>query len=355
MDARHLLVAGLFAALLLAGCTGPGGDSDGDGLPDVDEEEPREIKIRTADGVEWRNVTSDPNVVDTDDDGLSDFDEFQQGTDPRAVDTDGDRLLDGGNVTGPSADLQMALDEANVVRIDGVWVGEQGYCPSGGSLDPTNWDSARPQGNGLSDGEEVLGWNATPRDESYHVRSNPCLRDTDGDGLHDRLERERSTDPTDSDTDGDGVDDRFDADPLWDLHVTFELDTIELKQDKDTGGGADIRIDVQVDALRDTVWENVSQTGTYQLGEAWTGVDVDDESPEYHQKEAPVFLQAVDGDDLDDDDPIAITADGNQASLTVDLFEETVRLDGSVVGTDGSGSIEGADARITFGYETVRE
>jgi len=41
-----------------------------------------------------RGVTSDPDVADTDGDGLSDAQEMNLGFDPRNVDTDGDQLSD---------------------------------------------------------------------------------------------------------------------------------------------------------------------------------------------------------------------------------------------------------------------
>jgi hypothetical protein len=63
---------------------GVAGDSDGDGLPDQLEAE----------------LGTDPSDTDTDDDGLSDGDEYyvhQTGT--RNPDTDGDGILDGDEIT----------------------------------------------------------------------------------------------------------------------------------------------------------------------------------------------------------------------------------------------------------------
>lgn len=96
--------------------------------------------------------------ADTDEDGLTDFDEEEIGTDPEDSDTDGDLLDD--------------FDE---------------YA---GETDPTDADT---DDDGIDDGEEQLTWGTDPADA-----------DTDGDGLSDGDEvLLHDTDPTDSD---DGLD-----------------------------------------------------------------------------------------------------------------------------------------------------
>lgn len=358
MDGPRFLIVALAAALMLAGCTGAGNDPDGDGLPTADEEDRRQIQVETAQGVVTRNVTSDPEVADTDGDGLNDFDELKLGTDPRDVDTDGDGLADGPNLTNPGSDVLTSLQEAGVIQQDGVWLGEADLCADG-SLDPADWDSDSPQldgeGDGLGDGAEIEGWTATPRNQAYGVTSDPCLRDTDGDDLDDSLEKERSTDPREPDTDGDGAEDRLDADPHWDLHLTFTLDAVELKQDMDTEGGADLRFSVQVGPERGRFWRNVSSTGTYELGETFSEVDVEDQSPGYLEKEVPVFVSVLDEETASDPEPVAITPDGNTATLQVHLFDETVTRNGESVGSGGSGGVAGADAAVDFSFQTVRK
>ena len=44
------------------------------------------------------NWSSDPNDADSDDDGLSDGEEINQGTDPTNADTDGDGVNDGDEI-----------------------------------------------------------------------------------------------------------------------------------------------------------------------------------------------------------------------------------------------------------------
>ncbi|GJM21461.1 MAG: hypothetical protein DHS20C15_13760 [Planctomycetota bacterium] len=85
--------------------SGSGGspfDFDGDGLSDALETAGWVIVVDEqgygpeAEGslLTLRTVTSNPNLADTDGDGLGDLEEFVIGSDPRAVDTDGDTLSD---------------------------------------------------------------------------------------------------------------------------------------------------------------------------------------------------------------------------------------------------------------------
>ena len=79
--------------------TGPTGDelidSDGDGLTDNEELIGWVVAYKVVGGAEYvRDVTSDPFVADTDDDGLDDLQEQRLSTDPRDADTDRDTLED---------------------------------------------------------------------------------------------------------------------------------------------------------------------------------------------------------------------------------------------------------------------
>lgn len=73
-------------------------DTDGDGLSDGQEIEGWSIQIvwantREPEG-ELYKVAPDPLLVDTDFDGVTDFNESKNGSDPRKADTDGDFILD---------------------------------------------------------------------------------------------------------------------------------------------------------------------------------------------------------------------------------------------------------------------
>jgi hypothetical protein len=123
------------------GVTGPGVDSDGDGLADALEQAGWTVQVRLADGrTTSRVVTSDPFLPDTDGDGVEDADEAIYGTDPRNADTDGDGLTD--------------FQELNQIYSE-----------------PTDQDS---DGDGLVDGLEF-----------DFFRTSPILADTDGDQLLD--------------------------------------------------------------------------------------------------------------------------------------------------------------------------
>ncbi len=154
---------------------------------------------------------TDPNIADTDKDGISDGTEVRGSnpTNPLNPDTDKDGLCDGSNSV-------------------------EGACVSGedknnnGQLDSgeTNPNKADTDGDGLTDGTEVLGENPT----------NPLNPDTDGDGLCDgnnNVEKrcmpgedknnngridDGETDPNNPDTDNGGVPDGYEVqhgmDPL---------------------------------------------------------------------------------------------------------------------------------------------
>ncbi len=144
-----------------------GGDLDGDGLPDVWEEQVFGNTGQTA-------------ASDFDGDGLSNGDEFRFGADPTLADTDGDGLEDGEETS---------------------------------SDPPTNPLLADTDGDGLSD---LVESNSGVFQGSHDTGTDPTLADTDGDGLSDGVETgtgvfvdatDTGTSPLLADTDGDGVSD----------------------------------------------------------------------------------------------------------------------------------------------------
>lgn len=162
----------ILALLMLAlnGCSGSdsagaslGLDGDNDGLSNVEETEGWDILVdlngyarpgnsgETA-HLETRHVTSDPNVADTDNDGLDDAEERRVQSDPRRADTDGDGLTD-------YEEVRVYDSIPNSVDSDGDARGEA--------------EMAGVPRSTLFDGEEVAR------------SSSPILTDTDADGMSD--------------------------------------------------------------------------------------------------------------------------------------------------------------------------
>jgi hypothetical protein len=188
-------------------------DDDGDGLVNRVEEIGWEVvwypvgtDPEDPSTASTRNVMSDPNLFDTDGDGLSDLeeletcrdrnddgvcspDEYFGPLDPRDADTDGDGLTDLEELNG----VPFLADSANPVRY----------------TDPLVADT---DGDGRNDGDEVrTPWLVDVEGQgAYEVYSDPLRADADGDGLTDLEELQLSggaTDPNLADTDGDGLED----------------------------------------------------------------------------------------------------------------------------------------------------
>lgn len=167
-------------------------DTDGDGL---------------LDGEEFLTYHSNPLKQDSDDDGLDDNKEVMETkTDPSKADTDSDGLLDGEELArktdpkNPDSDSDGLLDGDEVKKYE------------------TNPLVADTDGDGLSDGDEVQTYNTNPKakdsdgdglsdgDEVNTYKTNPAQEDSDSDGLKDGLEvNTYKTDPSNPDTDGDSL------------------------------------------------------------------------------------------------------------------------------------------------------
>lgn len=339
----HVLALALLLSLTLAGCsmfggTDPESDDDGDGLSARVETTPRAIVIETSDGSRTIQVTSDPDVADTDGDGLEDFDEMVRKTNPRDADTDGDGLLDGSNVTlDPSSELAVLWRERGILESSegsGVFLGEFPVCAPA-RLKPELFSSDRPLSDGLGDGDELRGWSVTLRGESRFVQGDPCTADADSDGANDRLERDMGTDPRDPDTDMDGAIDGYDADPLWNLMIAFG--------------------DVETDAANATVtllFQSGANEARADSGDAKVLLDVNDTSTRRDSFVTDVLVTAL---DADSGDPVSVFPNGAQAVLTLDLVTgETVAADGASI-EDGVLRYVGADGSASFAWATERQ
>lgn len=188
------------------------GDADEDGLTNAQEAE----------------LGTDPNLPDTDDDGIPDGEEVNTyGTDPLDLDSDGDQLYDGGELIRDTDVLDTDSDD------DGLTDGNEEYTTG---TDPADADS---DGDGVDDGQEVEdGTDPLDADDPGAEEPEPTTeeepepvveedadgdaeegrRDPDGDGLTNAWEAAAGTDPLDGDSDDDGVNDAnevdFGSDPL---------------------------------------------------------------------------------------------------------------------------------------------
>jgi Bacterial TSP3 repeat len=145
---------------------------------------------------------------DSDQDGLSDEDEYALGTDPYNPDTDGDGVLDSQDedtFNGGGGDIDS--DGDSLSDHDEAIFGTDPYNPDtdGDGIDDSNDpDTGSGVPSGDSDGDGL------PDDFEAELGSNPTNPDTDGDGLSDFDELLAGTDPTNSDSNGDGIPDAED-------------------------------------------------------------------------------------------------------------------------------------------------
>ncbi len=124
--------------------------------------------------------------ADPDHDGLTNDQEKEFGTDKNNPDTDGDGLSDGEEVMKYKTSPTKADTDGDGLT-DGQEVNQY-------KTDPLKADT---DGDGLSDGQEVTT-----------TKTDPLKADTDGDGLSDGQEvNTTKTDPLKADTDGDGLND----------------------------------------------------------------------------------------------------------------------------------------------------
>ncbi len=156
-------------------------------------------------------VLGESGSADPDMDGLTNREEKELKTNPRVADTDGDGLSDGDEVLKYHTDPLKADTDG-----DGLSDGDE---VTKYHTDPLKADT---DGDGLSDGDEVT---------KYHT--DPLKADTDGDGLSDGDEVTKyKTDPLKADTDGDG---------LSDGDEVTKYKTDPLKADTDGGGVNDAK------------------------------------------------------------------------------------------------------------------
>jgi hypothetical protein len=101
--------------------------------------------------------------------------------------------------------------------------GLEGIDPSTVTIDgvpPTGDEIIDSDGDGLSDSDELVGWEvvtttAAGNESRYTVSSDPMNPDTDGDGVTDNEEKHAAADPRSADTDGDTLSDNMEWNVIY--------------------------------------------------------------------------------------------------------------------------------------------
>ena len=202
-------------------------DTDGDGLDDI-------VETNTGIYVSKTDTGTNPLRSDTDGDGLIDSIETNTGkfaswtdtgTDPNNADTDGDGLLDGAELEEHDSN-PFKPDSDDDGLPDGWEVKYELDHNDDGSTDPDSGPDGDPDEDGLINKVELTKntnpWLADSDEDELDdiVETNtgifvsdtdtgtdPSNADTDGDGLKDGAEFEAETNPFVADTDGDGLPD----------------------------------------------------------------------------------------------------------------------------------------------------
>ncbi len=160
--------------------------------------------------------------LDSDGDGLFDYEEIKLGTDPNNPDTDGDGISDGLEVnqyflnplkkdadTDTDSDELTNIKEVDIYKtnplnpdsdFDGITDGDEALIYQ---TDPNNPDT---DGDGIPDGYEIFYNDVLDPNDPTDAREDP-----DGDGLTNLEEYIWDTDPNNPDTDGDGMPDGWEA------------------------------------------------------------------------------------------------------------------------------------------------
>ena len=214
-------------------------DDDADGLVNAIELNGWSVTSTNTSGVaSTHTVTSDPNLEDTDGDGLTDWEEYWGcrdanrdrrcdtesrfgATHPDDTDTDNDVLTDRQEVDG----VDFPSDTTQPFRVTHPRLADtDGDTRSDGAETGTPWLV------------EVAGRGG------YLVWSDPLLADADGEGLDDNEERAIGTDPNNPDSDDDGALDDLESgrvtNPLVPDHlVTVTYLSLQAGTDVDTADG----------------------------------------------------------------------------------------------------------------------
>ncbi|RYZ02713.1 MAG: hypothetical protein EOO73_30595 [Myxococcales bacterium] len=194
----------------------PATDTDGDGLPDTEEDE----------------LGTDKNDADSDNDGVIDGEEQHPGDDPDAdglinaldPDSDNDGLFDGTElgITTPDADTDLKA---------GNFIADADPATHTDPEDADTDDGTVP--DGAEDSNHDGKVDAEERDPRNPADDVTLPLDTDDDGLTDAEEDTLGTDPLDADSDNDGVLDGAEPNPSSDTDGDGFINPLDPDSDND--------------------------------------------------------------------------------------------------------------------------
>lgn len=357
------LVAIAILAVAFAGCAEQK-DSDGDGLYDSSERQGWTIRVDTKNmHIEYR-ASPDPKLVDTDGDGVTDFEEFIQipTTDPTKKDTDGDGLtdcqetfhtvveecedptffgpFDGGYPTNPA---WYDSDAGYSILINDVW----GFTDEDGN--PYRIE----HGDGISDYDEIMGYDVTFNGKTERITTSPTSSDWDDDGLADGAELYFGSHPKIADTDGDNCIDGYDDDPSQITRFSPGLRNLHLKRSFDTLGGADLRVFALVHGQEQ--W--MPESGSYHVDEGNNDISSLNPTPiqidciknptPFTPWKPEVAFQFV-ANDMDGTNAEEILLEDRIKSYIWNTQTGEILVDGINVAVNGVATLDGPDASMTF-------
>ena len=306
-------------------------DTDGDGLSDLEE----------LTGVDDPNTPANPNGItsdptdpcdpsatavvsgDCDNDGLTNGEELVQSTDPENSDTDGDGIPDGVEVDNGSSPIDACDPNAGAVATEDC--DNDGLTTEEETTEGTDPAIADTDGDGINDGDEVTN-STDPLDPCDPDPLAIVTGDCDNDGLTNAEEVIEGTDPAIADTDGDGISDGSEVDLNTDPLDACDPDPFAVADGDCDGDG--LTNEEEETAGTDPESDDTDGDGLTDEEEV-TGVD--------DPATVAVATGTSDGTDPCDPNPLAVPAgDCDEDGLT-NGEEELAGTDPEVVDTDGDG------------------
>ena len=298
-----------------------------------------------------------PNPVDTDGDGISDYDEINvHGTNPLLSDSDGDGLSDWQEINITQSNPLSSDSDGNGISDGDEDTDNDGFSNS--QEVTSGSDHRNPasipgdiDGDGLSDAWEMANFG--------NLDAQSANGDPDNDGLENFREETLGTNPTLIDSDGDGLSDGFEM-GLGRYESVLGLFTwAEAKADAEFMGGILAAFPTELDWI--LAMRSIGEESLWDVNGLWIGAtDKDQESTwTWITGESFGFSNWATGEpnDLNDSDYAAVSGDlGGQIGKWYD-FRATITRDGYILRTGHATSPINADSDddgLTDGEEYSR-